>query len=115
YRLAENKQNPIIEVTAESQALGEVPVFNVVGEVKGSAKPNEYVMLSAHFDSWDGASGATDNGTGTITMLEAMRILRQVYPNPKRTIIAGHWTGEEDRKSTRLNSSHDQISYAVFC
>jgi Iap family predicted aminopeptidase len=53
-------------------------------------------MLSAHFDSWDGGSGATDNGTGTITMLEAMRILRQVYPNPKRTIVAGHWTGEEN-------------------
>src|SRR5216117_3598812 len=53
-------------------------------------------MLSAHFDSWDGGSGATDNGTGTITMLEAMRILKTVYPNPKRTIIAGHWSGEEE-------------------
>jgi carboxypeptidase Q len=52
-------------------------------------------MLSAHFDSWDGASGATDNGTGTIIMMEAMRILRQVYPNPRRTILAGHWGGEE--------------------
>src|ERR671918_140600 len=52
-------------------------------------------MLSAHFDSWDAGSGATDNGTGTITMLEAMRILRKVYPNPKRTIIVGHWSGEE--------------------
>lgn len=52
-------------------------------------------MLSAHLDSWDGASGATDNGTGTITMLEAVRILRQAYPNPKRTIIVGHWGGEE--------------------
>ena len=40
-------------------------------------------------------SGATDNGTGTITMLEAMRILRQVYPKPKRTIVVGHWSGEE--------------------
>jgi Zn-dependent M28 family amino/carboxypeptidase len=52
-------------------------------------------MLSAHFDSWDGGSGATDNGTGTITMLEAMRILKQVYPNPRRTILVGHWSGEE--------------------
>ena len=95
YRLAENKQVPILEVTAESQALGEVPVFNVVGEIKGSELPNEYVMLSAHFDSWDGGSGATDNGTGTITMLEAMRILKLVYPNPRRTILVGHWSGEE--------------------
>ena len=95
YRLAENKQGPIVEVTAESQPLGEVPVFNVVGEIKGSQLPNEYVMLSAHFDSWDGGSGATDNGTGTITMLEAMRILKLVYPSPRRTILVGHWSGEE--------------------
>lgn len=95
YRLAENKQAPVIEVTAESQPLGEVPVFNVIGEIKGSQLPNEYVMLSAHFDSWDGGSGATDNGTGTITMLEAMRLLKLVYPNPRRTILVGHWSGEE--------------------
>ena len=95
YRLAANNQGPLLEVTAESQALGEVPVFNVVAEMKGSTLPNEYVMLSAHFDSWDGGSGATDNGTGSITMLEAMRILKLVYPNPKRTILVGHWSGEE--------------------
>jgi len=95
YRLAENKQGPIVEATVESQALGEVPVFNVIGEIKGSQLPNEYVMLSAHFDSWDGGSGATDNGTGTITMLEALRVLKLVYPNPRRTILVGHWSGEE--------------------
>jgi Zn-dependent M28 family amino/carboxypeptidase len=52
-------------------------------------------MLSAHFDSWDGGTGATDNGTGTIVMMEAMRILKLVYPNPKRTILVGHWGSEE--------------------
>jgi Zn-dependent M28 family amino/carboxypeptidase len=52
-------------------------------------------MLSAHLDSWHGAQGATDNGTGTIMMLEAMRILRDAYPRPKRTILVGHWGGEE--------------------
>jgi carboxypeptidase Q len=94
-RLAANNQGPVIQVTAESQQLGEVPVFNVIGEMRGSELPNEYVMLSAHFDSWDGGSGATDNGTGTITMLEAMRILKTVYPNPRRTILVGHWSAEE--------------------
>jgi hypothetical protein len=95
WRLAQNTQGPVVELTAESQALGEVPVFNVVAEMKGSEFPNEYVMLSAHFDSWDGGSGATDNGTGTITMMEAMRILTLVYPHPRRTILVGHWSGEE--------------------
>lgn len=95
FRMAQNNQSPVLELTAESQALGEQPVFNVVAEIKGGALPNEYVMLSAHFDSWDGGSGATDNGTGSITMLEAMRLLKLAYPNPKRTILVGHWSGEE--------------------
>jgi hypothetical protein len=95
YRLAENAQGPQLRVNAEAEFLGEVPAYNTIAEVRGRQRPNEYVMLSAHFDSWDGASGATDNGTGTVVMMEAMRILRQVYPTPRRTILAGHWGGEE--------------------
>lgn len=96
YRLALNNQGPRIRFNAESQATPqEVPMFNIVAEIRGTEKPNEYVMLSAHLDSWAGATGATDNGTGTIMMLEAMRILKVAYPNPKRTILVGHWGGEE--------------------
>ncbi|HEY0997300.1 MAG TPA: M28 family peptidase, partial [Gemmatimonadaceae bacterium] len=76
FRLAENNQAPTLRVTAESQQLGEQPVFNTVAEMKGTQKPGEYVLLSAHFDSWDAGSGATDNGTGTVVMMEAMRILK---------------------------------------
>ncbi|CAN5689512.1 hypothetical protein BH23GEM6_BH23GEM6_05460 [soil metagenome] len=94
-RLAQNGQSPRLRINAEAEWLGEVPVFNTVAQVRGSELPNEYVMLSAHFDSWDGASGATDNATGTVIMMEALRILRQVYPNPRRTILVGHWGGEE--------------------
>lgn len=96
YRLAEHNQGPVLRMEAESEFLGELPVYNTVAEVKGSEKPDEYVMLSAHFDSWDGGSGATDNGTGTLIMLEAMRILKIAHPTPKRTIIAGHWSSEEE-------------------
>lgn len=64
-----------------------MPTFNTIAEIKENEKANEYVMLSAHFDSWDGATGATDNGTGTLVMMEAMRILKTTYPNPKRTIL----------------------------
>src|SRR5574342_139877 len=95
YRLAEHGQGPVVELEAQAQPRGEIPVFNVIARIPGTALPNEYVMLSAHFDSWDGGSGATDNGTGTITMLEAMRILRLAYPNPRRTILVGHWSSEE--------------------
>lgn len=95
FRLAENGNAPKIKLEATSKELGEVPVFNTIAQIKGTEKPEEYVILSAHFDSWDGATGATDNGTGTLVMMEAMRILKKLYPNPKRTIIAGHWGSEE--------------------
>ncbi len=95
YRLAEHGSKPQIRLKAESKDLGPQPTFNTIAEIKGSEKPNEYVMLSAHFDSWDGGTGATDNGTGTLVMMEALRILKKIYPNPKRTILVGHWGSEE--------------------
>ncbi len=95
HRLASNDQGPVLRLDAEAEFLGEVPVFNVIGEIRGTELPDEYVLLNAHFDSWDGASGATDNATGTIMMMEAMRILKEVYPRPKRTILVAHWGGEE--------------------
>ena len=95
FRLADRAQGPVISVDARAEALGEIPVWNTIGVIPGAERPDEYVLLSAHFDSWDGASGATDNGTGTVTMMEALRILKATYPNPRRTIMVGHWNGEE--------------------
>ena len=95
YRLSARGQKPILNIMSLSKELGEVPTFNTIGEIKGIEKPEEYVVLSAHFDSWDGGTGATDNGTGTLVMMETMRILKKIYPNPKRTIIVGHWGSEE--------------------
>lgn len=95
YRLTASGKPTRISVTANSKETGVVPTYNTLAEIKSTAKPDEYVMLSAHFDSWDGGTGATDNGTGTLVMMEAMRILKLVYPNPKRTILVGHWGSEE--------------------
>jgi len=107
YRLAENKQKPMVRLDLDAQLLGEQPAFNTIATIKGSEKPNEYVMLSAHFDSWDGSSGATDNGTGTLMALEAMRILKEVYPRPKRTILVGHWASEEQGLNGSRAFAHD--------
>lgn len=96
YRLTENRQGPKLRINLDAELKPEGPIFNTIATIPGGAKKDEYVVLSSHFDSWDGASGATDNGTGTLVMLEAMRILRQVLPNPTRTIISGHWTSEEN-------------------
>jgi hypothetical protein len=111
-RLAANGQHPRVHAVAEATLrAAESPVFNTIARVEGSEKPREYVMLSAHQDSWDSGSGATDNGTGTITMLEAMRILKAAYPRPKRTIIVGHWSGEEegDIGSSAFAADHPEI------
>jgi carboxypeptidase Q len=111
YRLAANGQDPIVRLTAEAANLGEVPVFNVIGEMRGSELPDEYVMLSAHYDSWDGSSGATDNGTGSVLMLEVMRILAAVYPTPRRTILIGLWSGEEQglNGSRAFTEDHPEV------
>ncbi|HRP18649.1 MAG TPA: M20/M25/M40 family metallo-hydrolase, partial [Ginsengibacter sp.] len=95
YRLVDGGTPVKLNIQADSKETGVQPTFNTIGEIKGTEKPNEYVLLSAHFDSWDGGTGATDNGTGTLTMMEAMRLLKKYYPNPKRTILVGHWGSEE--------------------
>ena len=110
-RLARHGQSPRVRLEAEAEWLGEVPAFNVVGTIPGTELPDEYVLLGAHLDSWDGASGATDNGTGTIMMLEAMRLLKAAYPNPRRTIVVGHWSAEEQGLigSNAFQADHPEI------
>lgn len=95
HRLAEKGIAPKIKMETSSKDLGNVPSFNTIAQIKGSEFPDEYVILSAHLDSWEGGSGATDNGTGTIAMMEVARILKKVLPNPKRTILIGLWGSEE--------------------
>jgi len=96
FRLAEENQGPRMRLNVEARFLGdESPMYNVLGMIRGTELPNEYVILSAHLDSWHAASGATDNGTGMVTMMEAIRILKEVYPHPRRTILIGLWGGEE--------------------
>jgi carboxypeptidase Q len=74
---------------------GPVPVYNVIAELKGTEKPDELVIVGGHLDSWDGAQGTTDNGTGTATTIEAARILTAVGAKPRRTIRFMLWSGEE--------------------
>lgn len=95
YRMLQHGITPKLKIVAQSKDLGMAPTFNTIATIPGNEKKDEYVILSAHFDSWDGGTGATDNGTGSITMMEAARILKKYYPNPKRTIIIGLWGSEE--------------------
>lgn len=74
---------------------GPIKVYNVIAELPGSEKPDEYVIVGGHIDSWDGATGTTDNGTGVSTTLEAARLLTKVGAKPRRTIRFMLWSGEE--------------------
>lgn len=74
---------------------GPIALTNVIAEIPGSEKPDEVVIVGGHLDSWDGASGAVDNGTGVATTLEAARLLVKAGVHPKRTIRFMLWGGEE--------------------
>ncbi len=76
---------------------GPIPVYNTIAMILGATKPEEYVIVCGHMDSWDGpgASGTIDNGTGVAVALEAARLLSVSGARPDRTIIFALWTGEE--------------------
>jgi carboxypeptidase Q len=74
---------------------GPVTQYNVIADLVGSEKPDEYVIVGGHIDTWDGAEGAQDNGTGVATTLEAARLLAKAGVKPKRTIRFQLWSGEE--------------------
>jgi hypothetical protein len=70
--------------------------FNVIGEIPGTTKKDEIVMVGGHFDSWQGGTGATDNGTGSSVAMEAVRILATLKKPMARTVRVALWGGEEE-------------------
>jgi carboxypeptidase Q len=103
----------------------ELNAFNVIAEIPGTDKSDEIVMIGAHFDSWHGGTGATDNAAGSAVMLEAMRILKAAGLKPRRTVRLALWTGEEqgllgsrayvkdhfaDRTTMALKPGHARLS-----
>jgi len=101
YRLALRPAPAVTKVEVDIQAKfidGPITVFNTVGEVKGSEKPDEFVVIGAHLDSWDLGTGTMDNGTGSCVVLETARAvaaLAKAGHRPKRTIRFCLFTGEE--------------------
>lgn len=70
--------------------------YNTIGEIPGSDKADEVIMLGGHLDSWHAATGATDNAIGCAIMMEAARILKTLGVKPRRTIRVALWSGEEE-------------------
>lgn len=86
-----------MEIDIQNKFVGTNQVFNVVGEIPGTDRKlkDEVVLLGGHIDAWHGSTGAADNASGCIVMMEALRILNKIGVQPKRTIRVALWGGEE--------------------
>src|SRR6202140_108677 len=84
-----------IQMTIENKTSGETKVNNVVAEIRGSERPDEWILIGAHLDSWDFGTGAQDNGAGAVSVLEVGRALMSLGKAPKRSIRLALWGGEE--------------------
>lgn len=95
-RLLEKKEHVALHVNLQAKySSQDVDGQNLVAEIPGQKKPDEVVMIGAHFDSWHTATGATDNGAGSAVMMEVMRILETLHLKMDRTVRIGLWSGEE--------------------
>lgn len=128
HRMLEDGRTVKLEMETQNTFLTKDSLeYNVVGEIPGSDKTlkTELVMLGAHMDSWHAATGTTDNGTGTAVMMEAVRILKALDLQPRRTIRIVLWSGEEqgllgsrgyvkkhfaNRKTMKLKPEHAMVS-----
>jgi carboxypeptidase Q len=96
-RLLDQKKEVTLELNVVNTFYDDDPMqYDTIAELPGTDKKDELVMLGAHLDSWHAGTGATDNGAGTIVMMEAMRILKTLDIKPRRTIRIGLWSGEEE-------------------
>lgn len=84
-----------VEFSYQNRVTGPVQVNNVVAEITGREKPDEWIIIGAHLDSWDYGTGAQDNGTGTAMVLEAARAISALGSAPRRSIRFALWGGEE--------------------
>jgi Zn-dependent M28 family amino/carboxypeptidase len=124
-RTLEKKMPVTITLEVKNTFTDDTMSFNVVGEIPGTDKADELVMLGAHFDSWHTGTGTTDNGVSSAVMMEALRILKATGLQPRRTIRMGLWTGEEqgllgsrayvkehfaDRETMALKPEHAKLS-----
>jgi hypothetical protein len=95
-RLLDKKVPVKLELDVRSTSEGATGEgLNIIANIPGTTKPDEVVMIGAHFDSWIGGTGATDNGTGSSVMIEVMRILKTLNLKLDRTVRLGLWSGEE--------------------
>jgi hypothetical protein len=117
YRNVARGENVTLEINVQNQFhTDDLNGYNLLADIAGSDLSDEYVMIGGHLDSWYMGTGAVDNAAGCLVMLEALRILKAIGAEPRRTIRIGLWTGEEQgflgsRGWLELHEDlHDKIS-----
>jgi carboxypeptidase Q len=96
WRNATHGVSARVEINVQNRFLtDDLHAYNTMADLPGTDLANEYVMIGGHLDSWHAGTGATDNAAGAVVMMEAMRIMRTLGLQPRRTIRVGLWSGEE--------------------
>jgi len=95
-RIVSRGEKVILKIYMEAQTLPDVMSFNVIGELKGTEKPQEIITIGGHSDSWDVGSGAQDDASACFATWKALKILNDLGLKPKRTIRVVLWVNEEN-------------------
>jgi carboxypeptidase Q len=95
-RLVNRKVRVRLRLKMEAKFEPDVESFNVVGEIRGSERPQEIVLAGCHFDSWDPGTGASDDAVGCIVTWEAVRLMKKLNIRPRRTVRVVLFTNEEN-------------------
>jgi carboxypeptidase Q len=86
----------MLRLRMEARFLPDADSFNLIGELRGRELPDEIVVVSGHFDSWDVGTGSTDDGGGCVVSWEAVRLMKKLGLRPRRTVRVVLFTNEEN-------------------
>lgn len=104
-RLQDRGVETVLRLRMDAKSLPQVESANLIGEIRGRETPEEIVLVGCHFDSWDVGTGASDDAVGCIVTWEALRLIKKLGLEPRRTIRLVLWTSEE-------NGIHGGAAYA---
>ncbi len=96
HRIRNRGEKVVVTVEMAAAMLPDSPSKNVIGEIRGSEKPDEIIVMGGHTDSWDVGTGAMDDIGGVVIAWEAVRLMKQLGLRPRRTIRVVGWTNEEN-------------------
>ena len=105
-----------VQIEIQNRVTGPVQVGNIIGEIRGRENPDEWVLVGAHLDSWDLGTGAQDNATGSVMVLEAARSIATLSVAPRRSIRFALWAGEEPGipgSAVYVNAHRDELKNCV--